>query len=306
MKPSQPPHICADVSADINFREIWRIVRELDAALGGTVKMSGAGGSRLGVTDHGALTGLGDDDHIIYVLLAGRAGGQTITGPIIWTHNDYPGTIARRTTAVVNSSVTTHQWHAKTSGNMADGFGPSMDMVAEDDVSGPQGLAAFKAIRDGADNTGRFIVTVQLAGVNQNVLAVNSDGSVEVDPDASYGSGFKTLVSTAQTTDATITDLASVAVAEGDVWLVEAQVIGRKSDGSQRALYHLEGLFYRNVAGNVTQQGATTGITAIESDANWDCTLNADIGTQSIDVRVTGVAGTIIDWKAALCYFRVT
>jgi hypothetical protein len=33
-----------------------------------------------GVTDHGALTGLGDDDHSIYALLAGRAGGQTLYG----------------------------------------------------------------------------------------------------------------------------------------------------------------------------------------------------------------------------------
>lgn len=33
-----------------------------------------------GVTDHGALTGLLDDDHTIYALLAGRAGGQTLSG----------------------------------------------------------------------------------------------------------------------------------------------------------------------------------------------------------------------------------
>jgi hypothetical protein len=33
-----------------------------------------------GVTDHGALTGLGDDDHSIYALLAGRASGQNIIG----------------------------------------------------------------------------------------------------------------------------------------------------------------------------------------------------------------------------------
>lgn len=33
-----------------------------------------------GVTDHGALTGLGDDDHTIYALLAGRSGGQTLKG----------------------------------------------------------------------------------------------------------------------------------------------------------------------------------------------------------------------------------
>jgi hypothetical protein len=33
-----------------------------------------------GVSDHGALTGLSDDDHTIYALLAGRTGGQTIKG----------------------------------------------------------------------------------------------------------------------------------------------------------------------------------------------------------------------------------
>lgn len=32
------------------------------------------------LTDHGALTGLADDDHTQYTLLAGRAGGQTING----------------------------------------------------------------------------------------------------------------------------------------------------------------------------------------------------------------------------------
>lgn len=37
-----------------------------------------AGGG--GVTDHGALTGLGDDDHTQYFLLAGRSGGQIGTG----------------------------------------------------------------------------------------------------------------------------------------------------------------------------------------------------------------------------------
>lgn len=33
-----------------------------------------------GVTDHGALTGLTDDDHTQYALLAGRSGGQVLTG----------------------------------------------------------------------------------------------------------------------------------------------------------------------------------------------------------------------------------
>lgn len=42
-----------------------------------TLKATGGGG---GVTDHGALTGLADDDHTQYALLAGRATGQTLTG----------------------------------------------------------------------------------------------------------------------------------------------------------------------------------------------------------------------------------
>ena len=43
---------------------------------------SGAGGASgggvLGVTDHGALSGLGDDDHAQYLNLTGRTGGQTL------------------------------------------------------------------------------------------------------------------------------------------------------------------------------------------------------------------------------------
>lgn len=38
---------------------------------------NGAAWVSVGITDHGALTGLSDDDHTQYALLAGRAGGQT-------------------------------------------------------------------------------------------------------------------------------------------------------------------------------------------------------------------------------------
>lgn len=52
-----------------------------------TITTSAAGDSvtitaAAGVTDHGALTGLGDDDHTIYALLAGRGGSQTLSGGI--------------------------------------------------------------------------------------------------------------------------------------------------------------------------------------------------------------------------------
>jgi len=43
---------------------------------GSTVSLEATGG----VTDHGALTGLADDDHTQYALLLGRAGGQSLIG----------------------------------------------------------------------------------------------------------------------------------------------------------------------------------------------------------------------------------
>ena len=47
--------------------------------VGPTIGAGGGGGS---VTDHGALTGLGDDDHTQYTVLAGRGASQTIRGGV--------------------------------------------------------------------------------------------------------------------------------------------------------------------------------------------------------------------------------
>jgi hypothetical protein len=137
--------------------------------------------------------------------------------------------------------------------------------------------------------------------------SISIKGSMTLGINAAYGGGITISdLFTVQTADATVTDIATVAVAEGDLWVVTATVIGRQSDGSNRALYTLQGCFYRNVAGNVTQTGSTIVITSIESNAAWDCTLNADTVAQTVDVRVTGVAATTIDWKCKLEYMRVT
>jgi len=151
---------------------------------------------------------------------------------------------------------------------------------------------------DGSD----YNASTNMAGPNVGIVGVNFYNR----PDASYGGGSLQAVGTLQTTNDTQTTIATMPISEGDVFLVEVQIIGRKSDGTDRALYHLEGLFYRNAAGNVTQQGATVSVGTIESNANWDCQLIADTVAQAIDVDVTGVAGTTIDWKCDIKLMRVT
>lgn len=105
-----------------------------------------------------------------------------------------------------------------------------------------------------------------------------------------------TYYSKIQTTDATVTDLISIELDEGDAINVEIDVIGHETDESNRAQYKKAGLFYRNTGGNVTRQGAETIISVIESNAAWDCTLEADTTNQTVDVRVTGAS--TVDWQA--------
>ena len=56
--------------------EVDRFLRDLSATVGKIQnnEIPISNGGTLGVTDHGALTGLGDDDHTQYLLLAGRSG----------------------------------------------------------------------------------------------------------------------------------------------------------------------------------------------------------------------------------------
>jgi len=103
-------------------------------------------------------------------------------------------------------------------------------------------------------------------------------------------------VAAKQTTDATVTTLASWSLLDETSYVIEATVSGKKSDTSQRAEYKIIGLFYRDGAGNATQQGATTVLSSIESDAAWDCVF--DVSSTLARIRVTGAAATTVDWDA--------
>lgn len=107
---------------------------------------------------------------------------------------------------------------------------------------------------------------------------------------------------TATTTDDTVTTVGSVSLADTSVYYIEATILARETDGSNRNLYHLEGLFYRE-GGGATQQDATTTITEIESAAAWDCVF--DVNVNDVRVRCTGAVGDNVNWMTALKYWKV-
>jgi len=139
---------------------------------------------------------------------------------------------------------------------------------------------------------------------------LTSNGTIVADDSLIIGAGTKhdgyTILPSAevQTTDATVTVVDNITLSDENTYHVEALIVGVKTDGSQRASYHIAGTFYRTSAGNATQQGSTTLLHSEESDANWATTFTVD--TNDVRVSVTGVAATTIEWGCTLKYINMS
>lgn len=103
----------------------------------------------------------------------------------------------------------------------------------------------------------------------------------------------------AQTTDATSTVLISVTLPDNSAFRCDWDVMGMESDGSDRAVYSIGGLFYRD-GGTATQQGSDwANFTAIESDATWTG-ADLDVNSNNVRCKVQGVASQTINWSCEL------
>ena len=97
---------------------------------------------------------------------------------------------------------------------------------------------------------------------------------------------------TTQTTNATVTNLGTTAIPDGKVFRLSGRVMGQRADLAQRASYSFVAV--------VTASAGTASIdyqlvtTEFESDAAWNCTVDAN--SANIRIRVTGAAATTINW----------
>lgn len=134
-----------------------------------------------------------------------------------------------------------------------------------------------------------------IQGTTDEIEITHAAGSITLgNPSKSYAS--------VQTTDATVTTLISKTLAEGKAYIIVAKVVGKQAD-TNRASYVRRVCVYRPAAGSATLQGSVQDELTIESDANWDCTV--DVSGNDARVRITGVAATTIDWKGSLEFIEV-
>jgi len=101
---------------------------------------------------------------------------------------------------------------------------------------------------------------------------------------------------TLTTTDATAATLWSKDIPTNYVGLVRVMITGRKSDGSARASYQRAATVYRASSSAALGGSVLTIGTDYESDSSWDATL--DLSSNTLRLRVTGVASTSIAWSA--------
>jgi hypothetical protein len=107
---------------------------------------------------------------------------------------------------------------------------------------------------------------------------------------------------TVQTTDATVTTVDSVTLAEGKAYLVEVSVAAKEGD-TNRAGYVRRACVYRPAAGSATLQGSVQDALTVESEAAWDCTI--DVSGNDARVRVTGEAATTINWACKMIILEI-
>jgi len=104
---------------------------------------------------------------------------------------------------------------------------------------------------------------------------------------------------TTQTTNAAATQAISLALPDESAFRVEAKIVAKSADTTERAMYHKTALVYRDAAGSATIQGAvqdTTPDVEVTAGMNGTITVNGN----SVRVTVTGIAATTIDWKVEL------
>ena len=149
-------------------------------------------------------------------------------------------------------------------------------------------------------------VAAEISAVTEKVTPVSADLVIIEDSAAANAkkrvqvgnlpSAGGDVVNTVTTTTATETTIATISIADDTVVLIEASVVGRRTNAADRGGFIRRALAYREGGGGATRQGSVNTDFTRRSDGDWDVTI--DVSGNDARIRVTGVAGHTINWKS--------
>lgn len=110
------------------------------------------------------------------------------------------------------------------------------------------------------------------------------------------GSGLIKRQLKALTANATPVIVAKIPVAEARASHVKVLGVAKRDTGAEVLRTDIQNAYFRIAAGNVTQVGAATSVTANNSSGTPTVTLVANTTDQTVDVTITGEAAKNFEW----------
>lgn len=199
--------------------------------------------------DHGTLQGLADDDHSQYALLAGRTGGQSLTGGTASSNNLTLSSTSNATKGKINLGAN----------------------AAFDEASTRLGIGSTSP---------ESILHLQENNVRYNISAHSTSTSGAVNA-----------------------VVASIPTAVNSVELVKVSITGLRTNGSNESVSYERTLRVKNNSGTVSLPMVQSDYTSEDAGLSA-ANIAAIISGSSVDIRVTGVAGSDITWKAVVHRMR--
>jgi hypothetical protein len=126
--------------------------------------------------------------------------------------------------------------------------------------------------------------------IGNNAVVSGSIASGQINPFSTNFMGEAAV----QTTDATVTTLVTIPLADNTNYFIRAYITARRTDSAGRAAYIREVCVYREAAGGATLEGAVNTPLTRESNTSYDATIS--VSANNALVRVTGVVGHTINW----------
>lgn len=122
-----------------------------------------------------SLAILDDTGHFTGLKGVAATGATTEANVLDISGDTYPVGRITRTGTATSGSKTAFTLRATSTGQMVDGFGPEFEFVARDADGTDNSIGLIRAVRNGADNTGRIDVTVAAAGTPTINLSIMSN-----------------------------------------------------------------------------------------------------------------------------------
>jgi len=108
--------------------------------------------------------------------------------------------------------------------------------------------------------------------------------------------GTASSENTITTIDASAQTIATIAIPDDTVMVIEAHILGRRTDSPGRAGYVRRATVYREAAGVAVIEGAVDTAYSRESDSAWNVTI--DVNGNDARIRVQGAVGSTVNFKS--------